>query len=106
MAVPGVSTFPAAGRGIRAARCPWSRTGTGAAFSATAETRAFARPRRATAPRPAPTAAGDAAAAAAAAIAAAARSDAWRPRQTRAESAIWSFSASGVSLTHVLGSVR
>jgi ribosomal protein S11 len=110
MAEPGVSTCPLAGRGIRPAGRPWSRTGTGAAFSATAGTRAFARPRRAPVPLAAPPAARDAAAdadaAAAAAIAAAARSDAWRPRQTRAERTIRSFSASGVSLTQVRGSVR
>jgi hypothetical protein len=112
---PGVATCPLDRRGGRLAGCPWSRTGTGtgAAFSTTAGTLAFVRPRLATAPLAAPAAPDDpvvdavaAAAIAAVAIAAAARSDAWRPRQTRADRTIWSFSASGVSLTHVRGSVR
>ncbi len=106
---PGVSTCPLARRGGRLADCPWSRTGTGTgAFSATAGTRALARPRLATAPLAAPDAPAGAVAdaVAAAAIAAAARSDAWRPRQTRADRIIWSFSASGVSRTQVRGSVR
>jgi hypothetical protein len=100
-----------AGRGAGLLGWPWSRTGTGAAFSAIAGIRDFARPRLATAPVVTATAFGDAPddaadAADAAATAAAARSDAWRPRQTRAERTIWSFSASGVSLTQVRGSVR
>ncbi len=108
VAEPGVSTCPLAGRGGPAGRPGRGRGRGPVRLSATAGTRPLARPRRAAVPLAAPPAAGDAAAdaAAAAAIAAAARSDAWRPRHTRAETTIWSFSASGVSLTQVRGSVR
>ncbi|MGD0702455.1 MAG: hypothetical protein ABSA02_21555 [Trebonia sp.] len=100
------------GRGGRPAGCPWSRprTATGAAAAAVRAaigTPTLSMPLLATASlaRPAFTVAAIDAVAALGATAPG-RCGAWRPRQTRAVTTIWSFSLSGTSLTHVRGSVR
>ena len=97
-----------AGRGVRSGGCPWSRslTATGAAIAAGGTpTLALPFPATASLARLAFTVA-----AIDAVVALGARTPdrwgAWRPRQTRAVTTIWSFSLSGTSLTHVRGSVR